>query len=146
MNKAETSAVTAGDAAAGDAAAGDDAAGDAAAGNDAAGDAEVRSGLGLTKAPPAIFLQTALSAPLAPASIPDSLTRTSVEMDVVRSFHTGLPRNSPFPLYTIHQSLPGARDRQLNRGRGGRTDAGSLPDAGKAYVELVVRICTMHGI
>ena len=43
------------------------AAGDAAMGNSAAGDAEVRSGLGLTKAPPRHpSSDSAFSAPLAP--------------------------------------------------------------------------------
>ena len=95
----------AGDAAAGDAAVGDDAAGDAAAGDAAAGDSEVPSELGLTKAPPAILaLDSALSAPLAL-----TLPLTSAEMDVMRSFHRGLPRNSlstamyrvTYPLYQV---------------------------------------------
>ena len=128
MNKAETGGVTAGNAAAGDAAAGDstagdDAAGDSTAGDDAAGDstasddaagdatagdAEVCSRLGLTKAPPTMLLQTALSAPLAPTSIPDSLTRTCAEMDVVRSFHTQASRavyHSIIPPYQVREHV-----------------------------------------
>ena len=104
MNKAETSAVTAdddaagddaagdtaaGDTAAGDDAVGDDAAGDDAAGDDAAGDAEVRSGLDLTKAPPRNISSDCII--ICPH-------RPSAEMDIVGSFHTGLPRNSPTPL------------------------------------------------
>ena len=145
MNKAETGGVTAGDAAAGDAAAGDDAAGDSTAGDSAAGDAaagdstagddaagdstasddaagdatagdaEVCSRLGLTKAPPTILLQTALSAPLAPTSIPDSLTRTCAEMDVVRSFHTQASRavyHSIIPPYQVREHVNSIEDVQ----------------------------------
>ena len=133
LNKAETGGVTAGD----------DAAGDAAAGDATAGDAEVRSRLGLTKAPPTILLQTALSAPLAPTSIPDSLTRTCAEMDVVRSFHTQASRavyHSIIPPYQVREHVNSIEDVQA------ALTQGVCSMQARRFVELVVRICAMHGI